>query len=285
MRDRHLFKRIIPFAAILSLLPLLSACNSSRLGADSQLRPTAPPATAELPTAPPPTATPAGPAITLDPVAGGPRTLLTVVGRGFPAGTRLTIQLGQPNKEPAQEAYGEAIADPTGALTVEFVVPDEWPGGSPITDKQLVVVAAAPDRSVQASALFAYDPAPTSLAGPTGASTPTDESGLNQSTAQAAQDTVSGFLNWLGKDPTGKNSVVYLAANLRAKVQKGQTVSMLLGIQNVYPSFQVTGVEPGEDENTALVRATLNFTPPVQRVFLLAQTDGVWRIADITAGQ
>ena len=86
-------------------------------------------------------------------------------------------------------------------------------------------------------------------------------------------------------DSTGKSSLSYLDVGLQNKVQKGQKVLALIGIHSVYPAFQITAIEPSDQDNTAIARVTLQFSKPLRRVLLLTPQGNSWKISDIAADQ
>ena len=98
--------------------------------------------------------------ILLEPAEGGPDTLVTVTGSGFPAGIELLIYLGMPEADFGPETYGTASADEAGNFNTTFVLPGQWPDGTSIMEEQLVVAAATQDRSVIATAPFTNRPTP-----------------------------------------------------------------------------------------------------------------------------
>ncbi|MGB8645765.1 MAG: hypothetical protein WCF84_11050 [Anaerolineae bacterium] len=273
--------KIFLLLGLLLIACSVAGCGSSALGAPT-LAAVAPTATPTPTVAP--TNTPATPSITLNPTSGGARTWVTVAGRGFPGGAHIRLHLGSAGTG-ASNSYAEAIADPTGRVTLALLMPGEWPDGSPITDSPLMVVAATLDSSVQATAPFSYQPAGTPAAAGTGTSIGVPVTGLDAKTFQTINEIVNGFLTAVQRDSTGKSSLPYLDADLQARSQKGQRVLSLLGIQKVYPSFQITAIEPGDQDNSAVARVTLQFTPPLQRVLLLTQQGSDWKIADIAADQ
>ncbi|MBW7883947.1 MAG: hypothetical protein H3C34_15160, partial [Caldilineaceae bacterium] len=111
------------------------------------------------------------PAIQLSPGSGGPGTLVTVSGSGFPRNTVVNVYLAtldaQTGGGPLQ-SYAGGKTDGEGRFTVTFGIPATWPNGSPVSQDRLVVTAATDGFSVEVSALF-VNTAP----GPTWTPTPT----------------------------------------------------------------------------------------------------------------
>ncbi len=275
---KYLLQLVAP-GLIFSLAAIVAACGPSV--PSTAILPTVATATDTIsaPTATPPVA---NPSITLSPSSGGPHTRVLVTGEGFPAGQAIDIRLSA-GAGAATPSLGEAVAGGDGTIQLALMMPEEWSNGTPIADRQLVVVAANADASVKATAPFNFQPFPTPTAPDLGDST--SIAALDAASTQAASQTATNFLNALEQDPSGKTSVTYLDTNLQAKVRNGQKVTALLGIQNVYPSFQINSVEPGDEPNTAFVRVTLNFDQPGQRLLTLTKQDDTWKISDIVEGQ
>jgi hypothetical protein len=97
------------------------------------------------------------PIITLTPERGTGGASITVTGEHFPQWSRVEIHLGGLDTEATRQAYAATTADGTGAIDVDFELPDHWPNGDPIVQPQVVVVAATPDFVSKATAIFAND--------------------------------------------------------------------------------------------------------------------------------
>jgi hypothetical protein len=80
-----------------------------------------------------------------------------VTGEHFPQWSRVEIHLGGLDTEATRQAYAATTADGTGAIDVDFALPDHWPNGDAIVQPQVVVVAATPDFVSKATAIFAND--------------------------------------------------------------------------------------------------------------------------------
>jgi hypothetical protein len=180
----------------------------------------------------------------------------------------------------ANASYGEAIADATGSFTASLILPSEWPTGTPVVEERLVVLAANAESSATATATLSFQP-DTSVFSPTGTQEQATETPTNEPRLAEARRVVEAFLAAFQKDPAGKGILIYLTPALQGKAQKGPGIAALLAVPGGYSSFEVTAVEPGDDENTIVVRADLHVQPPVTRVFLLTESAGVWKIADI----
>ncbi len=96
------------------------------------------------------------PTLTAEPTMGGPDTLVTLKGFGFPANTRVTVHLGPPNVGATANSYGEAMTDVAGNLSLRFKMPATWPDGTAITEPKVIIVALAGQGEVKAVAEFSY---------------------------------------------------------------------------------------------------------------------------------
>jgi len=106
-----------------------------------------------------PTATPASPAIHINPDVVSANTQMTVTGEGFPAETRVRVHLSTPNLGDTTQSYGEAVTNPEGKLAFVFPMPDRWPNGALIAEKVLVLIIANEDYSLRVTAPFNFQPA------------------------------------------------------------------------------------------------------------------------------
>ncbi|MFN2183203.1 MAG: hypothetical protein ACK2UU_04400 [Anaerolineae bacterium] len=89
---------------------------------------------------------------------------------------------------------------------------------------------------------------------------------------------VSGFLTALQSDPSGQSSLAYLSQDLQAKVQSGEPVSQLLGVESAFRSFGVSGTHVENGSKYALVEVGLNVVSPLKRAFELVRENGSWVI-------
>lgn len=130
MKMRTLFSRVLLPIVVLSLavLAILGACSPAR--------------------------TVASPAIALNPDDGAPDTEVMVTGTGFPAATEVNVRLGPPDVGATPQSYGTAVTDAEGDFTLSFTMPAQWPDGTAITERDLVVVAINQDANVKATAPF-----------------------------------------------------------------------------------------------------------------------------------
>jgi hypothetical protein len=96
------------------------------------------------------------PSIVLSPTFGGPGTLVTVTGSGFPVDTQVHTRLGPPSVGATPQSYGAAVAGTSGAFVLAFTMPGHWPDGTPIAEQELIVVVLNEDGSVKATAPFNY---------------------------------------------------------------------------------------------------------------------------------
>jgi hypothetical protein len=87
-----------------------------------------------------------------------PGEKVTLTGQGFTPGTAITVGMGGQNTGVGGN-YGSAVADRSGAFTVE-VTPDKFPDGSPLHAGTITLVAHNRDGSEKASAELRILPAP-----------------------------------------------------------------------------------------------------------------------------
>jgi len=113
------------------------------------------------------TATPASPAIHINPDVVIANTQMTVMGEGFPAETRVRVYLSAPNLGDTTQSYGEAITNPEGKLAFVFPMPDRWPNGALIAEQVLDLIVANEDYSLRVTAPFNFQPAPPPQPTPT----------------------------------------------------------------------------------------------------------------------
>ncbi|HJW83716.1 MAG TPA: hypothetical protein VJ754_05365, partial [Anaerolineae bacterium] len=94
------------------------------------------------------------PGISLSPAFGGPESTITVSGAGFPAGETIDFYIGLPNAGTTPRPIATAQSAADGSFSTSIRLPAAWPDGKPITEPQLVIVAANQDFSVRATATF-----------------------------------------------------------------------------------------------------------------------------------
>ncbi|MEJ2709023.1 MAG: hypothetical protein P8074_15530 [Anaerolineales bacterium] len=103
---------------------------------------------------------------------------------------------------------------------------------------------------------------------------------------QAGEDpaqVVSQFLTTLKQETSDQQSLIFLSQAMQADVESRNLLLDVVGIQEVYPSFDVKPAEISPDGQHAMVEAILNFADPIQRNFALIQENGAWRINTIIA--
>ena len=120
-------------------------------------------APAATPTAAPTTA----PAISVNPIAGGPRTPVTIAVSGFPARTPINLRLVLPNVQDKAQSIGEVVTDDQGKVNIAFVMPDRWSNGAVITEPELMFVVADPGSRITATARFDFQPDVSARPSPT----------------------------------------------------------------------------------------------------------------------
>jgi hypothetical protein len=94
---------------------------------------------------------------------------------------------------------------------------------------------------------------------------------------------VSQFLTAIKQESSGQQSLIFLSQAMQADVESRNLLLDVVGIQEVYPSFDVKPAEISPDGQHAMVEAILNFADPIQRNFALIQENGAWRINTIIA--
>ena len=90
---------------------------------------------------------------------------------------------------------------------------------------------------------------------------------------------VDHFLTTLKTDPSGKNSLNDLSSALQADLQSGDRLPELMGIQNTYASYGISGAQMMPGAEQVLVDVTFNFVSPIRRSFALVLENGAWRIS------
>jgi hypothetical protein len=126
-------QQLLIVCLLLGGTPLLAACGSA-----STLR------------------EPQAPVITLDPANGGGDTQVMLAGTGFPRRETMTIHVASSDSALNSIIVSSEQVDAQGAFTTAFIMPTEWPSGSAITERDLVVVAKTTDGTIQASAPFTF---------------------------------------------------------------------------------------------------------------------------------
>lgn len=145
---------------------ILSACASGTPVPPVQNPPTAtlrlatPTLTPSLTTTAAPTARPAvAPALSLAPATGGSRTQVTVLGTGFPARTPVSLKIAPSGGGDNSLSFGGVVSDEQGRINIALVLPDRWPSGALISEKELMFAVAGESTGVKAAALFTFQPA------------------------------------------------------------------------------------------------------------------------------
>ncbi len=262
-----------------------------------------------------------GPQLVLKPSAGRPDTQIVVEGNGFPGQTRVRVGLS-PQDAPQLITYiGEVDSDEKGHFTLQYIMPDIWPDGSPMDDPILIFSASTLDEQVKVSANFQdlSSPASVMTAQANSPSTPvrlpvtqdpsmlaTEETPINTATRTvSASPTFTGtsapvvdasspiisdslktsvdFLYSLLRDPTGASSVTYLSQRLQADIENNWALPTGLGIQPGYNSFEVILLDKTDDN--VMIQATLTYESGASlRNFTLIKEEYHWRIDQIVAG-
>jgi hypothetical protein len=73
-----------------------------------------------------------------------------------------------------------------------------------------------------------------------------------------------------------------LSKGLQTEIQNGSSLPALLGIQNMYASFEILSSQPGISPGSMLINVLLNFDGPIRRTIELTKdSDGIWLIDSI----
>jgi hypothetical protein len=98
------------------------------------------------------------PHMSVTPDRGGPLTQVVITGYHFPPATQLSVRLGPPDVGASPQAYAAATTDKQGSFSATFAMPVTWPDGTPIGERELIIVVINDDASVTATTTFAYVP-------------------------------------------------------------------------------------------------------------------------------
>ncbi|MEZ4557503.1 MAG: hypothetical protein R2854_13815 [Caldilineaceae bacterium] len=104
-------------------------------------------------------------AVRISPTSGGPGTVVTVNGEGYPPNATVEIFLGTPDQSIGAGdpfSFGRASTDRNGKFSTAITIPATWPNGQANTSPQLVVLAKAQGQDIQAAALFDFAVPPMS---------------------------------------------------------------------------------------------------------------------------
>jgi len=99
------------------------------------------------------------PSISLAPTSGGPRTIVSIAGEGFPEGEVVDIILesnGPTAGEQKTLTITETVTDGDGVLSVAFEMPAEWPDGTPIEAGAVTVAAVTDDGEYRTVSSFFF---------------------------------------------------------------------------------------------------------------------------------
>lgn len=118
---------------------------------------------------------------------------------------------------------------------------------------------------------------PTAAAAlPTSAPAPTEEP-----YPETAEAVVTAFMDEVLADPQGTDPAKYFDGPLQQRVERGESIASLIGVQNLPESYTIEPPTPNNTEQSAFVVVTLNFAQPEQRLFALTFSVGRWRIISV----
>jgi hypothetical protein len=180
---------------------------------------------------------------------------------------------------PAVGATVTVAETPAAAGTPTTAMAAETPTTAMAAETPTTAMAAETATPPLATATTAAGGATTPVAGATtpatGAGTPT--------AATDPKAAVDGFLTSLQSQPDGSAGRQYLSSLLQLRLDSGKTVAAILGVQNMYQSFQTEAPVMNEAGTGATVRATLNYAAgPEVRLFSLNKDGDNWVINVIT---
>jgi hypothetical protein len=268
-------KELLVILSIVAAL-LASLLGAYSLGTRSSSRPS-PTSTAAptgvispQPTAPLPTATaapgstavaptsqnaePRTPAFAFEPEQGGPGTIVEVRGWNFAPNASVHVGIGFPSR--AGPALASVTADSTGVWQAHLTLPELQLSPGPDWSRAHLLVQDDQARTL-ASAPFSFSPG----------------TGL---TREAASQTVSDLLTAYKR---GEDVQSYLASQLRAQVDAGQPLDVLLNLSPAALLSYRVGAPEERPSEVLFVPVTLTHSVvEEQRVFTLVVEDGRWRV-------
>jgi hypothetical protein len=168
---------------------------------------------------------------------------------------------------------------PAAATTPTTAMAAETPTVATAAETPTTAMAAATATEPLATATTAAGGATTPAAGDT---TPAAGEGT-PAPATDPKAAVDGFLTSLQSQPDGSASRQYLSSLLQLRLDSGKTIAAIIGIQNMYQSFQTEAPVVNDAGTGATVRATLNYASgPEVRIFSLNKDGDNWVINVIT---
>lgn len=217
------------------------------------------PTTAPSPVAAPPTAVPSVPTFGFAPQNGGPGTRVALDGWNFAPGKPIVVRLGMPN--PVGEVLVAATADAAGKWNATLIMPDRLPSGEVITQRELQLVVMNDANVALASAPFSFAPAASNPIPP------------REAAAQTVHDLLKTYQS--GGDPRP-----FLSADLRARLDAGEQLQRLLGIQpDTLVSFDVHAPLHRPADALFIPTWLVYSGTQVQREFTVVLEQNSWRVA------
>jgi hypothetical protein len=214
--------------------------------------PTAVPATPTIPQ-------PSVPTFGFTPESGGPGTQVAINGWNFAPGKPIVVRLGMP--QPLGEVLVASAADAHGRWDTVLTMPDRLPSGELITQRDLQLVVMNDANQALASAPFAFTPAVANPIPP------------RETAPQLVHTMLNAYIN-------GRDVGVFLSADLRARLQNGDSIETLLGLPQ--PGLQAFDVGAPLDRpaDALFVPAQLTYaTLQERRDFTVVLEQNNWRVA------
>jgi hypothetical protein len=173
-----------------------------------------------------------------------------------------------------QQIYGAAIALALALSGCNMLMPNPPPEPPPNTG----TVQPPPPTALPA-------PEPTDLPTPTAMPAPQPPPPTEQVSGENYPDSpsavVEAFLREFQAGPNKTRSPEdYLSSGLRAQIRPDNPLNLIMGIQNMYDSFQILGEDGAA--GTMRVRFALGYNTPHEWSFALIDEGDVWHIDAIT---
>ena len=240
------------------------------------------------------------PQITVNPPGGNAGTTILIDATGYPPSTDLVVRLGLPGAGAFPQTYAGGTTDVNGSASLSLSIPDSWPDGKPISEKQIVILVTSADGAARSLAEFTYGLAATSGAtkstGTISATVTSPKPGISISgtpplpavdgSGHFSQEPINvsvDFLTSLLRDPSGTGSIAFLSQRLRTEISTNWVLPTGLGIQPGYSSFEVALL--ASSESNAVIQATMTYESGAStRNFTMIRENGTWKIDKVVSG-